>query len=92
MSTTTIKQVEEGLQIIPWQERLEKHNGVMWRYAQNPIIKRDHIPSSNSIFNSAVVKYKDGYAGVFRCDDKSVRMNIHTGFSKEDLQKNQRKK
>ena len=38
--------------------------------AQNPIIKRNGLPDSNSIFNSAVVKFKDGFAGIFRCDDK----------------------
>ena len=49
---------------------------VMWRYSQNPVIGRYHIPSSNSIFNSAVVPFKDGFAGVFRCDNKAVQMNI----------------
>jgi len=66
---------------IPWQERAEGNSDVMWRYTSNPIISRYAIPSSNSIFNSAVIRFGDGYAGVFRCDDKSVRMNIHAGFS-----------
>ena len=37
-------------------------------------IMREAIPSSNSIFNSAVVPFKNGFAGVFRCDDKSRRI------------------
>lgn len=53
----------------------------MWRYDANPIIPRDAIPTSNSIFNSAVVPFKDGFAGVFRCDDKRRVMDIHRGFS-----------
>ncbi len=54
---------------------------VLWRYSGNPIIKRDATASSNSVFNSAVVPFNDGFAGVFRCDDTSRRMNIHRGFS-----------
>ncbi|MEO1011227.1 MAG: glycoside hydrolase family 130 protein [Bacteroidota bacterium] len=66
---------------IPWQDRPKHSDDVLWRYNQNPIIDRYHIPSSNSIFNSAVVPFGDGYAGVFRCDNKAVQMNIHAGFS-----------
>ncbi len=70
---------------IPWQERPQNSTDVVWRYSENPVIKRDAVPSSNSIFNSAVVPFKDGFAGVFRCDDKCRRMNIHVGFSKNAL-------
>ncbi|UOB18089.1 glycoside hydrolase family 130 protein [Abyssalbus ytuae] len=70
---------------IPWQEKPEGCTDVMWRYSKNPIISRNAIPSSNSIFNSAVVPFKDGFAGVFRCDNKAVQMNIHAGFSKNGM-------
>lgn len=70
---------------IPWQERPEGCNDVVWRYSENPIIDRYAIPSSNSIFNSAVVPFKDGFAGVFRCDNKAVQMNIFAGFSKDAI-------
>lgn len=70
---------------IPWEERPEGSKDVMWRYSQNPIIGRYDTPTSNSIFNSAVVPYKEGFAGVFRCDNKAVQMNIHTGFSKDGI-------
>lgn len=70
---------------LPWQERPKKCHDVVWRYSENPIIKRDAIPTSNSIFNSAVVPFKDGYAGVFRCDNKAVQMNIFAGFSKDGI-------
>ena len=58
---------------------------ICWRYENNPIIDRYGIPSSNSIFNSAVVPFKDGFAGVFRCDNKRVQMNIFAGFSKDGV-------
>ena len=70
---------------IPWEDRPTGNNDVMWRYSKNPIIGRYDTPTSNSIFNSAVVPFKDGFAGVFRCDNKAVQMNIHTGFSKDAL-------
>ena len=70
---------------IPWEERPAGCTDVMWRYSQNPVIGRYDIPSSNSIFNSAVVPFGDGFAGVFRCDNKAVQMNIFAGFSKDGI-------
>ena len=40
---------------MPWEERPEGCKNVMWRCSANPIIPRDLLPTSNSIFNSAVV-------------------------------------
>ena len=70
-----------NLSNMPWQDRPAGNGEVVWRYSQNPIIPRDLIPSSNSIFNSAVVPFQDGYAGVFRCDNKKREMNVHRGVS-----------
>ena len=53
---------------MPWQDKPAGYTKPVWRYTENPIIPRDAIPTSNSVFNSAVVVYEDGYAGVFRCD------------------------
>jgi beta-1,4-mannooligosaccharide/beta-1,4-mannosyl-N-acetylglucosamine phosphorylase len=70
---------------LPWEERPEGITEPVWRYSKNPVIPRDLIPSSNSIFNSAVVPYKGEYAGVFRCDDRTRRMVMHRGFSSDGL-------
>jgi len=70
---------------IPWEERPADCSNVVWRYSQNPIIPRDLIPSSNSIFNSAVVPFEGKFAGVFRCDNKKREMNIHCGFSENGI-------
>lgn len=70
---------------IPWEYKPDGCKDTIWRYSQNPIIDRYQIPSSNSIFNSAVVPFKDGFAGVFRCDNKSILMNIFTGFSTDGI-------
>ena len=70
---------------MPWEERPAGSNAVLWRYSNNPVIPRDLLPDSNSIFNSAVVPFKDGFAGVFRCDDTNRRMTLHAGFSKDGI-------
>ena len=70
---------------IPWEEKPKNTYDIIWRYSKNPIIPRDLIPSSNSIFNSAVVPYKDGFAGVFRCDSRARRMQLHAGKSKDAI-------
>lgn len=70
---------------IPWQDRPEGCKDVVWRYSNNPVIKRDAIPSSNSIFNSAVVPFNGKFAGVFRCDSKSRSMDIFAGFSEDGI-------
>ena len=70
---------------IPWEERPAGCNDVMWRFSRNPIIGRYAIPTSNSIFNSAVVPFGDGFAGVFRCDNRAVQMNIFAGFSRDGI-------
>lgn len=70
---------------IPWEEKPKGSVDPVWRYSQNPIIPRDLIPSSNSIFNSAVVPFNDGFAGVFRCDNKKREMNLHRGFSHDGI-------
>jgi beta-1,4-mannooligosaccharide/beta-1,4-mannosyl-N-acetylglucosamine phosphorylase len=68
---------------LPWEDRPAGSTEPVWRYSKNPVIPRDLIPSSNSIFNSAVVPYKGEFAGVFRCDDRTRRMVMHRGFSSD---------
>ena len=70
---------------IPWEDRPAGVAGVLWRSSRNPIIARDHLPRSNSIFNSAVVRFRDGFAGVFRVDDTTRTMNIHAGRSPDGV-------
>lgn len=83
MVNTTM--VGNSLPNIPWEERPEGSQAVVWRYSQNPIIPRNLLPTSNSIFNSAVVPFEGKFAGVFRCDDTARRMNIHRGTSDDGL-------
>ena len=76
-----IKTEKTNVSPIPWEDRPMGCSDVVWRYSENPIIARDAIPCANSIFNSAVVPFEGGYAGVFRVDDKCRRQRLHAGFS-----------
>lgn len=80
-----LKIVGQALPNMPWEDRPEGCKDVVWRYSANPIIPRDLLPTSNSIFNSAVVRFGEGYAGVFRCDDTNRRMRLHVGFSDDAI-------
>lgn len=80
-----MKIIGKELKNIPWEERPKGCNDPVWRYKKNPIINRHDQKDANSIFNSAVVPFKNGFAGVFRCDNKAVQMNIYAGFSKDGI-------
>jgi beta-1,4-mannooligosaccharide/beta-1,4-mannosyl-N-acetylglucosamine phosphorylase len=71
---------------MPWEDRPEGSSDVLWRSFRNPIVGPGHVPRANSIFNSAVVAFGGGYAGVFRVDDTSRAMNVHAGRSDDGLE------
>ena len=71
---------------IPWEDPPAGNAAILWRSSLNPIVARDQLPRSNSIFNSAVVPFEDGFAGVFRVDDTSRTMNIHAGRSADGIE------
>lgn len=77
--------ITPALPNIAWQDRPADVNGPVWRYDANPIITTADAPHANSIFNSAVAPFEDGFAGVFRCDDLGVSMDIYAGFSKDGI-------
>lgn len=79
------KIIGNALPNIPWQDKPQGYDKPVWRYDHNPIIPRDLIPTSNSIFNSAVVPFEGKFAGVFRCDNRSVEMDIFAGFSDDGI-------
>lgn len=70
---------------MPWQEKPADCQEPVWRDTRNPVILRNQIPCANSIFNSAAVPFGDGFAGVFRVDDRARNMQLHAGFSKDGI-------
>jgi beta-1,4-mannooligosaccharide/beta-1,4-mannosyl-N-acetylglucosamine phosphorylase len=70
---------------IPWESRPPGSSDVLWRSSRNPVVPRNHVSRANSIFNSAVVPYCNGFAGVFRVDDTRRVMNLHAGRSSDGI-------
>jgi beta-1,4-mannooligosaccharide/beta-1,4-mannosyl-N-acetylglucosamine phosphorylase len=70
---------------IPWQERPRGCTDVVWRYNNNPVIVPETTKNADSIYNSAVVPFNGGFAGVFRVDDKCRNMGIRVGMSKDGV-------
>ena len=79
------KIIGSELKNIPWEEKPEGYSLPVWRYSGNPIIGRHATKRSNSVFNSAVVPFGDGFAGIFRCDSRSVSMDLFVGFSQDGI-------
>ena len=77
--------IGKALPDMPWQERPEGDKSVVWRYSQNPIITKKNLPEANSIFNSAVVPFKNGYIGVFRVDNLALKQCLHVGKSADGI-------
>lgn len=80
-----IRIIGTDLPNIPWQDRPAGMDAPVWRYSENPVILRDVFPGANSVFNSAVVPFEDGFAGVFRVDNTERNMRIHSGQSRDGI-------
>ncbi len=82
MSNTIIG---ENLPHIPWEARPSDCNDVIWRFSANPILGWNPIPKAARIYNSAVIPFGDGFAGVFRADQKNGRATLFSGRSKDAI-------
>ncbi len=80
-----IKIIGEKLEKIPWEDKPTGCPYPIWRFSENPVIPRNLLKNSNSIFNSAVVGFENKFAGVFRCDNRAREMRIHAGFSDDGI-------
>jgi beta-1,4-mannooligosaccharide/beta-1,4-mannosyl-N-acetylglucosamine phosphorylase len=71
---------------IPWQQRPAGSTAIVWRHSGNPIIGRNFLPGVQGIYNSAVVPFGDGFAGVFRYEKQCRYPRLHSGWSEDGLQ------
>lgn len=79
------KIIGPALSNMPWEDKPAGEKEPIWRYSGNPIIGRHGNQRSNSVFNSAVVPFRGGFAGVFRCDSRSISMDLFAGRSQDGL-------
>jgi beta-1,4-mannooligosaccharide/beta-1,4-mannosyl-N-acetylglucosamine phosphorylase len=77
--------IGNNLSNIPWQDKPSDFDGVVWRHEGNPIISWNPTPKTARIYNSSVVPWGSGFAGVFRADHKDGKARIHVGFSEDGI-------
>jgi beta-1,4-mannooligosaccharide/beta-1,4-mannosyl-N-acetylglucosamine phosphorylase len=82
---TAITVIAEPLPNIPWQDRPSDCRDVLWRFSGNPVVQARAIASSTYVHNSAVIPFDGRFAGVFRIDNRSRRMQLHAGHSNDGL-------
>ena len=73
------------LKNIPWQECPQWFEGPVWRYSQNPIIKRHPNAVIARSFNSGVVYFNNEFIGVFRGDNLDDIPHLYVGHSKDGI-------
>lgn len=81
----TVKLYCDALPNIPWQDKPAGCAGPLWRYTENPIIRRNPIPGVARIFNSAVMPYEGAYIGVFRGEQTNGIPFIYLGRSNDAI-------
>ena len=81
--------IADPIVYMPWENKPEGIvNAPVWRYSQNPIIKRNPFRGVAQVFNSAVMYYgKDDipYIGVFRGERVNGMPYIYLGKSNDGL-------
>ncbi len=85
MESQHVRILGQALPHMPWQNKPEGEEGVMWRHDGNPVIHWNPIAKAARIFNSAVLPYGEAFIGVFRADHKNGKPQIHVGRSKDAL-------
>lgn len=70
---------------MPWEDCPKDCYRPVWRYKQNPVIKRHVNPTIARAYNSAVVPFEGAFIGVFRGDKYDGCPNLFIGRSKDGL-------
>ncbi|HYD83007.1 MAG TPA: glycosidase, partial [Opitutus sp.] len=77
--------VGDSIPNLPWQPKPSGCLDIVWRYDANPIVGRRPLPQATGIYNSAVVPFGGGFAGVFRTEYKDRMPHLHTGWSDDGI-------
>lgn len=81
-----VKIIGDAIPNLPWQDRpAELCDEPVWRYDNNPIINRNPTKKLARVFNSAAVPFGDGFAAVFRGEQKDGIPHLYKGFSKDGI-------
>lgn len=80
-----IQIIGEELKNMPWQDKPQDAKLPVWRYSQNPIIKRNPINNVARIFNSAVVAKDGRFVGIFRGEQLDGVSHLFYGESDDAI-------
>ncbi len=80
-----IRIVGNDLPNIPWEDRPQGCQEPVWRYSGNPIMGRNVNFTAKRTYNSAVVPFLGGFAGVFRADGRDGKALMHSGKSPDGI-------
>ena len=79
------KIIGKELKNMPWEDCPQGFAGPIWRYSQNPVIKRHPNAEISRSFNSAVVPFNGEFIGVFRGDNLDDIPHLYVGHSKDGI-------
>ncbi len=79
------KIIGNELSNIPWQDKPKNYDGPVWRYDENPIIKKNPMKNVVRIYNSGVVPFNGKFAGVFRYEGRDGKSNLRVGYSSDAI-------
>lgn len=67
-----------------WQEP-DDPNETIWRFKGNPILDTTKFKNFWHVYNSSVVMMDGKYVGVFRCDSREGKPDLHVGWSNDGV-------
>ncbi len=79
------KIIGANLPNMPWEDRPAGNQEPIWRYSANPIMGRNVNFKAKRVYNSAVVPFQGGFAGVFRADGRDGKALMHSGKSLDGI-------
>lgn len=77
--------IGKPLKNMPWQEKPDGCNEIIWRHEGNPIIDWNPTRKTARVYNSAVIPCEDRFVGVFRADHKNGKAYLHLGWSEDGI-------
>lgn len=75
----------EALPNIPWQDRPQGSDEIIWRYSENPVIGRNPQRGVARIYNSAVLPKENKFVGIFRADTITGLPDLYYGESDDGI-------
>ena len=70
---------------LPWEDRPQGCQDIVWRYSANPIIDRNPIPCAQGVYNSAAIPFGDGFMGVMRVEYRDSMPRLHLARSADGV-------